>query len=77
MSSDPSMDESTDIDFEIIILNISFRRLRILAVQTSRSLCGPANIQAVTEALNGLQIGSLQNIHQGNTCLPARSQADA
>ena len=72
MSSDPSMDESTDIDFEIIILNISFRRLQILAVQTSRSLCGPANIQAVTEALNALQIGSLQNIHQGNTCIPTR-----
>ena len=71
------MDKSTDIDFEIIILNISFRRLCISAVQTSRSLCAPADVQAVTEPLGAHQIGSMQNTHQGNARLTARPQADA
>ena len=67
MSSDPRKDESTDIDFEIIILNISFRRCRISTAKTSRSLCAPADVQVATEALGA---------HQGNTRLPARPQAD-
>ena len=71
MSSDLSMDKSTDI------LNISFRRLCISAAQTSRSLCAPADVQAIIEALDAHHIGSQQNTNQGNTCPSAQPQANA
>ena len=63
MSLDLDMDKSTVNYFEILLLDVTFRRLCISAMQTSCSLCAPADVQVVTEALNALQISSQQNIH--------------
>ena len=66
-----------DIDFKVILLDIALRILSITATQTSRSLCIPAEVQAVATAVATLQIGSSQSTHQGKACRPANPRADA